>query len=83
MWWSVTDVDKLYYFLKLFNIDISGKIFTKSENMILGIYESDSKTYIVLGFLVDGIPDERYDKIAKVSDLDVKYGLIFINPYIA
>lgn len=83
MWWSVTDVDKLYYFLKLFNIDIRDKIFTRSENMILGMYENEKRTYIVLGFLLDGTPDKRYDKIAKVSDLNVRYGLIFINPYIA
>ncbi|MBP5426757.1 MAG: hypothetical protein J6Y29_02535 [Clostridiales bacterium] len=83
MWWSVTDVNKLYYFLKLFGIDIRDKISADSDNMILGIYEDRSKIYIVLGFLTDDVSDKRYDKIAKVADLNVRYGLIFINPYIA
>lgn len=83
MWWSVADVDKLYYFLKLFNIDIRDKMYTRSDNVILGMYESDKNTYIVLGFLLDEASDERYDKIAKVDNLNVRYGLIFINPYIA
>ena len=48
-----------------------------------GKYKPVSEYVYGNGLVSRSYYDERYDKIAKVSDLDVKYGLIFINPYIA
>ena len=85
IWWSVPDIRKLYYFLKLFNIDIKNTISMYRNVEILGLYENYvvRKVYIVLGFLIkNNMYKEKFDKIVKVKDSNLGYGLIFLNPYL-
>lgn len=85
IWWSVPDIRKLYYFLKLFNIDIKNTISMYRNVAILGLYENYvvRKVYIVLGFLIkNNMYKEKFDKIVKVKDSNLGYGLIFLNPYL-
>ena len=85
IWWSVPDIRKLYYFLKLFNIDIKNTISMYRNVAILGLSENYvvRKVYIVLGFLIkNNMHKEKFDKIVKVKDSNLGYGLIFLNPYL-
>lgn len=81
IWWDIQDINKLYYFCKMFNIQVANY---PTNGVILGLYKNNQKTYVVVGFLLtDNNCKGCFDKIVDVknSKLNLKYGLIFKNPY--
>ena len=83
IWWIVQDVRKLYYFLNLFGIDIRNIIC--GNIAILGLYQNQGikKTYVVLGSLIKNeICIKNFDKIVEVKNSNLRYGLVFLNPYL-
>ena len=83
IWWSIPDIRKLYYFLRLFDIDIKDTI--NGNIAILGLYENYMmrKAYIVLGFLIkNDFCKNGFDKVVQIKDSNLSYGLIFLNPYL-
>lgn len=85
IWWIVKDIRKLYYFLKLFGVDIKNNISSCSNIAILGLYENNliGRVYIILGVLIKNDNCvKNFDKIVEVKNSSLKYGLVFLNPYL-
>ena len=81
IWWDIQDINKLYYILRMFNIQMTSY---PTNRVILGLYKNDLNIYVVLGFLlVNNNYNDCFDKVVDVknSKLNLKYGLIFKNPY--
>ena len=69
--------------MKLFGIDIRDTIC--GNIAILGLYENYAirKIYIILGSLIQGdICMKNFDKIVEVKNSNLKFGLVFLNPYL-